>query len=260
MRRSGRPIAALAVLVACGAWALAGCETKGGGGAVGTGGGAGVVAGAVCRDSCPKTCTSDNDCSVSDGEVCCSYGGFGKACTKASKCPRLCSADSECDTAEGEICCRSEPFSPEKTCTEAKKCFVGCAKNEDCGEDTVCCLSLPEPWCVEASKCPQTCTSGSDCKGEGNQLCCHSVRSYQVAQYGYSPMPDGGVCLDTDEDTCHTPCATSQDCPEKAPICCSTGFCDDKCEQPCDTNNDCNLSKGEFCCGSQVYRSPLFDD
>lgn len=250
-------IVAVAIIVTAGA-----CETKGGGDGSGTiGPGAGTTSGTPsCEKSCPKSCAVDTDCPISEGQVCCSFGSDGNACVKASKCPRFCTADQECDTTDGEICCQTKPTSPAMVCRKAKECLIGCKTNDDCGEGSICCLGAAEPLCTPPEYCPKACVDGSECDSKKDEICCHSHRNYELAVWGYSLYPTGGVCGNVKEVPCRTPCSSSKECPEKTPICCTNGFCDESCEQPCATNNDCNLSDGEFCCGSQVRRSPWYDD
>lgn len=246
-----------------GAMALGGCESKaGGGGAVSPGGGVGGAGGggATCRDSCPKSCTSDADCDLSDGEICCSYGSVGAACVEAKDCPRFCDSDATCDSSEGEICCRTSLVAPEKTCEEAKECVVTCASTADCGDDLVCCTSLATPACVKGNDCPAPCAQSQDCDTDDGEVCCLTVRDFELATRGYTAFAPGGTCMDPDESACPQQCSSSQECPKDDPLCCPSGFCAKSCDTACTTNDDCDLSEGEFCCGSQVLRSPWYDD
>lgn len=254
------PAAALLAALTLGAAFGAACDSKADGtGGTGTYGGGGTTTGAAsCRDSCPKGCAVDTDCALSDGQICCSFNTFGSACVKAKDCPRFCDADTQCDTGDGEICCRTAPWASEKICSKADECLLPCTGNGDCGNEAVCCTSAAEPVCTKPEKCPKTCGQAQDCAVHDGEVCCFTQRDAQIAQWGYTALAVGGVCTDVEKDPCPVACTASQQCPEKAPICCPTGFCAETCEQPCTTNNDCNLGKGEFCCDSQVHRSPWF--
>ncbi|GMV43280.1 MAG: hypothetical protein AMXMBFR64_49960 [Myxococcales bacterium] len=240
---------------------LLACESKGGGGVGGysQGGGAGTGS-PICRTECPKGCSTDTDCPLSEGQICCNYGSFGSACIKAKNCPRFCTGDSQCDTAQGEICCRTNPLAPEKVCDEADDCVVSCTSNADCGEGTICCTAGTDPICTKPNHCPKVCEKAQDCASGNGEVCCFTRRDHEIATWGSSALAAGGVCTNLEETPCPVACTSSQQCPQKTPICCPTGFCDESCDQPCTTNNDCNLSKGEFCCESQVMRSPWYDD
>jgi hypothetical protein len=236
-------------LLLCGSLiVLAACKSKSGvkDGGAGT---ANTLDKGFCADSCPKPCDQDNDCMTSKGELCCDFGGDGKACTAAKECPRQCLTDTKCDTVQGEACVRVTLQSKATVCTEAALGLQLCKKDGDCnGKGDVCCAAYKEPVCLPANRCPSTCVASKDCDTGNGEVCCAAL-----------PMVDktlktGGVCVSPSVQPCPTACKQSTDCNTKRGELCCDGFCSDSCEHACSSSSDCS---GQLCCKTRAARSLL---
>lgn len=214
----------------------------------------------VCAESCPKSCAADEECDISDGELCCDFGSaFGKACVPARRCPRFCTADADCRGDEGEACCRTLLTSEDKICVEAQECLVLCTSNDDCGEgdDEICCQNLRTPTCVPPVACGGPCTTGADCSEENpEEFCCTSIPEPWDAVYA-----SDAVCVAMDfKENCPTTCQESADCEvAEGEVCCPDGRCRRKCEEECEESVECDMQEGELCCRNGVIASPWFD-
>src|SRR5258706_15515958 len=102
----------------------------------------------LCRPTCTKDCLVDQDCQLSNGELCCDLGPAGHTCLKASLCPRFCSDDSKCDISTGQACVRATLSTPQKVCTQPVKGLSLCAMDADCKTSDVCCQNYKEPICL----------------------------------------------------------------------------------------------------------------
>src|SRR5262245_2480270 len=85
-----------------------------------------------CRSTCTKDCVVDQDCEVSQGELCCDLGPAGHTCLKASLCPRFCADDSSCEISMGQACVRSTLSTPQKVCTQPAAALIHSATRSAC--------------------------------------------------------------------------------------------------------------------------------
>ena len=145
-----------------------------GGSAEGGASGAATETG-YCRDTCEKSCSADDDCDMSRGELCCDLGAPGKVCLAATLCPRFCKDDSDCDPSRGEACMRYELTTEDKVCTEPEYGLQLCEADDDCTTGNVCCGIYRESICLPPSNCPRGCTKSSACDTAQGEVCCTSV-------------------------------------------------------------------------------------
>ena len=206
----------------------------------------------ISASSCPKNCSTDDDCKTDEGQVCCNFGEFGKACIMANNCPYFCGDDGACEIEEGERCCRTAAYAPEKVCAQATECLITCSSNLDCtgyyddyyGDELVCCLIMKDPICTSSYSCPRECNDRNDC--DEGELCCEDFNdSYGIYKSGVS-----GIC----NNSCRQKCNVSSDCDGQ--VCCRDGYCNDTCPKYCRKDEDCDMHEGEVCCDNQAMESP----
>lgn len=216
----------------------------------------------LCTTSCPKTCDKDSDC-PSGSQLCCDFGGKGKACTAPQDCypARFCTDDSKCNTQSGETCCAANPAQlDQKVCVPAAACKKTCATDNDCagGNTPKCCTLYAKPICTTAESCPSACSQSSECNTANNETCCNGVKAI------YKDVIAGnvnGICL-RQGIGCPKACAASTDCDTtKGELCCDTGngkFCSTSCQKACDNSSDCDTSKNQLCCNVGALGSPWY--
>jgi hypothetical protein len=210
----------------------------------------------LCRGSCPKTCAGDADCNTADGQMCCDYGSYGKACVDASNCPRFCGGDSDCKTDKGETCCRPRLDVDDKLCLQPEKCMRFCDDNQDCRTDEgeQCCSVTKERFC--STSCPKGCNSSGDCDTGDNEVCCNTLKD------PHKVLTVAGLCYRESEMSysCPKKCTTSSNCDTAGgQLCCPDGYCADSCQKECSSNAQCDTSGGDFCCQAKALASPFWD-
>ncbi len=239
--KTGRMAATKAVvlLLAC----FLGCSKSGG-----ASGGNQLELG-VCDDKCIRSCESDSECNIGQGELCCDYGNDGKACADAKDCPRQCMTDSKCDTASGEACVRESLHSPLLSCDKPSNGLRLCQSDANCmGAGEVCCPNYKEPICLPADKCPKACANSAACNTTLGEVCCTTLASVDVT------LVAGGLCVVPSVVGCPTACAKSSDCKTSAGELCCNGLCSTSCQQPCKVSADCG---GQVCCKAKAMNSPF---
>ncbi len=134
--------------------------------------------------SCPKQCTSDNDCSASGSTPRCCTDFASYRCTRTNKCPNQCTQSSDCNTAGGEACCPASTLNA----VFARANLSGVLASNVSG------------LCVSSAECPKTCTTSQDCDTAAGQLCCN------------------GFCA----RSCAKTCTVDNDCPtDQGQLCCT---------------------------------------
>jgi hypothetical protein len=201
-----------------------------------------------CADKCPKACHGDAECDVSHGELCCDFGGDGKACVAANKCPRFCSSDDKCDTADGEGCLRTTLASPRLVCSAPKDAVKLCTSDAQCDAESVCCGIYKEPVCLPPDRCPVICTRGDECNSGKGEVCCTTLALVDPT------VGASGLCIDPKTQPCPQACTVSADCDTKAGDICCEGTCKKSCDKTCSSSNDCS---GQICCLTPAANSPF---
>lgn len=199
-----------------------------------------------CADTCPAACSVDNDCNTAQGQLCCDFGGDGKACVAASACPRFCSSDSQCDTMSGQACLRTTLLSSLQTCVQPSQSITLCHSDNDCSGSVgqKCCTIYNQPICTDAAVCPSACSSASDCKT--GEICCTTVGLVDQT------LNVTGLCLGAGQaSSCPKQCSTSQDCTGAGQLCCQ-GVCSTSCPKSCDVSTDCDH---QICCKTKAINS-----
>ena len=211
-------------------------------------GGPEVPAG-VCRDACPSPCTSDDDCQLSSGELCCNYGGeLGSACVPATQCPRFCNDDTACNVSSGDACVRRTLDTP-RVCAAATQALKLCGGDpESYGAGEVCCGIYDEPVCLPSDLCPQSCEASDQCHNGDGEVCCKTLGLLDDTLRG------GGLCIDPSRVSCPVACESSTACDTQAGEVCCNGVCASSCpETTCNTSRDCD---SQICCTAPVVTSP----
>jgi hypothetical protein len=201
----------------------------------------------VCADQCPKSCDSDSQCDTNDGELCCDYRGFGKACAPAAACPRFCADDTECNTQAGEACLRRTLTSPEKTCMKPQEAVQTCQSDAECASGDECCTIYGEPVCLPPSLCPKACSQSSECATGKGEICCTTLALVD------STLGAAGLCIDPAMVSCPTPCSSSNECNTGQGELCCDGICSTSCPKACTSSNEC---PGQLCCTTPAIQSP----
>lgn len=247
-RQIGRHLGLVMLFVAT--QALGACSGTGSPNGDGGGGGSGnpgtLPAGSgICADTCEKDCTSDQDCDMSQVELCCDLAPAGKSCMAAGECPRQCTTDSQCDSTHGLACVRMTLAFSQKYCDSPAYGIQPCSANADCPAGNMCCGIYNQPFCLPASQCPHACSTSAECDTGSGEICCTSVRSREPN------LNVSGLCLNPKYERCPETCTTSMDCTsQSAPLCCN-GLCAATCAQICTQNSDCTR---QICCKSAMMR------
>jgi hypothetical protein len=203
----------------------------------------------ICADKCIKACNADSDCDLASGELCCDYGGDGKACSSAKDCPRQCTADNTCDTAHGEACVRETLATPLLVCDQPQDGLRLCQADKDCvTAGDVCCKAYNEPLCLPANRCPKTCTNSNTCNTALGEICCTSMPVVDPT------LVAGGICISPSNVACPKTCAKSTDCNTAGGEICCNGLCSTSCVQSCSTSADCTA---QVCCKTRAAQSPF---
>ena len=224
----------------------AGGASAGSTGSVG-GAGAGPTQG-LCLDACPKTCETDNGCDLSSGELCCDYGPYGAACTKATNCPRFCEDDNQCDIAGGEACLRVSLADKRRVCTQPQAALRLCDNHESCAATgELCCGIYSEALCLPSHLCPAHCESSDQCNGSAGEICCPTLKLLDPR------LSASGLCINPQQTACPTGCSQSSECDTTAGEVCCEGVCSMSCARRCDQSSDCI---GQVCCKSALVTSP----
>jgi hypothetical protein len=224
-----------------------------------SGSGPGPGGASLCESSCPKSCGSDSDCNVSNGEECCNYGSFGHACQQAAQCPVFCSSDSQCDTANGQKCCVATSASTQTICSAAAACVTPCSSDAQCdtASGAKCQTGIKQPYCTPIFETP--CTSTSQCAA--GAVCCTTLSLVDPNDFSSG----NGLCLTSGLGGligfCPTACNTDTDCASNTSgtLCCN-GMCASSCPSTCNSDSDCSAkSNGDLlCCGIDAIASPFW--
>lgn len=201
----------------------------------------------ICEETCPKACSSDQDCQTSTGELCCPSGNV---CVNAKGCPTVCADDSKCNTMAGQACVRTSLANTETTCEPANVGLKFCQVDTDCpGTNQVCCGIYNKKICLAANQCPNACTKSSDCNTTQGEICCTSAPMVEPS------LTAQGLCLDPTTEPCPKACTTSSDCVgnSNAALCCS-GICQATCPKSCEQDSDCT---GMICCKTKITNVPI---
>ncbi len=241
---------ALALSSACSSGGSGGNGGSGGSGTGASGSGTMLPAGTgICEASCPKDCTSDNDCQTSQGELCCDIG-VGKICADAQECPRFCTDDSKCDTANGEACLQVSQQVTQKVCTQPANALQVCQQDSQCTGGDVCCGNYAQSVCMPPSECPKSCTASTQCNTGSGEVCCTTVQKVD------SSLTVSGLCLNPTYEPCPQACTQSSDCTGTSGSLCCDGVCSTTCDKQCQMSSDCTDDNARLCCKSAIVRLP----
>jgi hypothetical protein len=202
----------------------------------------------ICQATCNKDCTSDQDCDMTSGQMCCDFGEAGKACVAATQCPTMCQDDDRCNTAQGLACVLQDIAAEYKVCAAPGTGVKTCTADDECASGDVCCKNYDQPFCTTPSKCAKACSKSTDCETElRGETCCTTLKAVEPH------LAVSGLCINTEYTTCPQPCAQSSDCGGSTPLCCD-GMCAAACKtEYCNKSSDCT---GQICCKSALTRLP----
>lgn len=200
----------------------------------------------LCADTCSKDCSSDTDCDMSAGLMCCDLGLAGKTCLLATECPRFCSDDSRCDTSRGQACLPVSLSTEERICTTRSSALVTCTSDANCDTGDVCCQIYNQAICLPSNYCPKVCSASSECDPNAGEICCTTARMMEPN------LVVDGLCLNPNYESCPQPCSQSIDCSDRGSVCCD-GLCQRSCPKTCQQSSDCN---NQVCCKSALVRLP----
>jgi hypothetical protein len=206
-----------------------------------------VLSEGVCADTCPKACDEDDECNTAEGEICCSFGGDGRACMPAQMCPRFCDDDSTCDSAKGEACLRPSLATPQSACMDPVASIKLCQDDGSCALGEECCTIYKEPVCVPTGLCPNPCSQAAECDTAAKQVCCTTLSLIDET------LGVPGLCVDPGHVPCPKACAQSADCNTGDGELCCDGICSTSCPKKCEESNECN---GQVCCKTAAIFSP----
>ncbi len=223
---------------------LGACSSKTTGGGGGSGGTLPPGTG-ICSDTCERDCTTDQDCDMTQGDLCCDLSPAGKSCMKASECPRACTTDTQCDMTSGLVCARVSLSISQDYCASPASGLQFCQSDNDCSIGNTCCSIYNQPICLPPSQCPNACATSADCKTTSGEICCTSVGSLEPT------LVVPGLCLNPLYEPCPQTCTSSSNCTSmSAPLCCN-GLCSDTCAKTCTQSTDCT---NQICCKSAWQR------
>ena len=243
------PLARLALYLCClalGCGGGSGNKDSDDGGA-GSKGGDSQAGKGLCQGTCDRDCTSDQDCDMANGQMCCDFGAAGKACIAAPQCPIRCTSDTACDTTAGKACVLVDIAQTDKTCTAPGGAVQLCAVDSECKAGNICCALYDRPYCLPPAKCPKACIQSTDCDTVSGEICCTTVRLVE------DHVKAAGLCLNPGYATCPKACAQSADCNTTSGEVCCNGMCSKSCPRTCNVSTDCS---GQICCKSARTRVP----
>lgn len=205
--------------------------------------GSGSNGAGVCSATCDNSCTKDQDCNMSAGELCCDYGAAGKVCQAAATCPHACTADSNCNLSSGQACIRTTLTSTQMVCGQPSQGLKICQHDADCPSNEVCCGDYTQPFCTPAARCPKSCTTSSQCQTTQGEICCTSAKTMEPS------LSAAGLCLNPNYTACPQSCSTSADCATGTTnnLLCCNGICAATCPNRCQQSSDCI---NQICCKS----------
>jgi hypothetical protein len=200
-----------------------------------------------CQDTCARTCTSDNECETSVGDLCCDLGEAGRVCMAAKECPRQCAADSNCATSSGEACLRIDLSTQESVCTQPDHAVQFCKQDSECGDGLACCKNYEEGICLPPSRCPHACKASDECNTAIGDVCCTTMRVLEPH------LAVDGLCINPSRLDCPRTCERSTDCATGDGEICCEGVCSTSCRTQCTQSSDC---AGQLCCKNALVRLP----
>jgi len=209
-----------------------------------------------CQDTCTKDCTRDQDCEMSNGEMCCKIGEYGSTCLPASQCPVECVDETKCNTKNGQACERTTLVTQQTYCALPSSALQMCDEDGDCTNGKVCCGNYKERICLDPSLCPKACSDSTECDTAKGELCCTSVGKIEPN------LNVPGLCVNTNYtltsgySSCPKTCTKSSECDNASNEVCCNGLCTtnhDLCPKVCKQSSDCN---GQLCCKSALMRMP----
>ncbi len=209
-----------------------------------------------CMDTCTKDCTTDQDCNMSQGEMCCDLSTAGKTCLQASECPVACSDDTKCNTSSGQACERITIATTQKYCASPTTALQTCQADGDCSTGDVCCANYKQPICLPPTECPKACTASTDCQTSSGEICCTSVTKIEPNLNVTGLCTNPTYSLTSGYANCPKLCTTSTDCDTANNEICCNGLCTTDhslCPQTCTQSSDCNA---QICCKSALMRVP----